>query len=147
MWQRNLPLLLLGMVFAPLARASSDHPTDLRARLAQRDDFGVKIKLAYKISTPKAIKVEACFSGEVPCDVDESAGFITEGSLCGGFPSGCTVLKMAGAEPWVWAQKTVGVQMRVAGGEWSSPVRFRVDPGVRGTPGMIALETVHHDEL
>ena len=84
--------------------------------------------------------MEVCLSAAVGCDADEAAGLVAEGGTCGGYPNGCGTLKMAEPDAWIWAQKTIGVQTRVAGGVWSEPVRFRVDPSVRGEMGVASLE-------
>eukprot|EP00930_Biecheleria_cincta_P060887 TRINITY_DN46473_c0_g1_i1.p1 TRINITY_DN46473_c0_g1~~TRINITY_DN46473_c0_g1_i1.p1 ORF type:complete len:147 (-),score=35.92 TRINITY_DN46473_c0_g1_i1:50-490(-) len=139
-------LTLLWLFGAWTACADKSLPTDLRAQLAQREDFGVKVKLSYTIKSPKTSKVEVC----VGCDVDMSSGKVVDGGTCGGFPNGCATVKMskAEAESQLWTQDALHLQLRVDGGAWSEPVKFRVDKSAKGNMGMLELERISkHNEL
>ena len=135
---------LLWLIGA-LARESGDGslPVDVTARLMQREDFGVKVKVAYKLMAPTD-KVELC----IGCDAESTSSYIVTGNTCGGFPSGCATFMYKQSGAFYWTQESLGIQLRVDGGAWSEPVRFHVDKGVRGKMGAAVLQRVAvHDEL
>merc|ERR1711871_1214792 len=111
----------------------------MKARLMQREDFGVKIKLSYTVTSSQASNVEAC----IECDTAASTGDnIVVGNYCGGYPNGCAVLRISEPFAWVWTKETFSVRTRVDGSAWSEPVSFRVDKTAKGVMGASHLERV-----
>ena len=140
MWFATTGLTLVWLVGALASGTDPGWPTDIKARLVQREDFGVKVKLAYTINSPESSTVEACIDA-----CDESDGRIATGAFCGGYPNGCAVFKMGEPGAWVWSQETIDVRMRVDGGSWSEPVRYRIDKSARGEVGAVDLERIAID--
>tara|TARA_B100000780_G_scaffold261565_1_gene214080 strand:+ start:103 stop:471 length:369 start_codon:yes stop_codon:yes gene_type:complete len=92
---RSLLALLL-----PTLCLSQNLPTNIKARFAQRDDFGSKLKVAYKINTPESSALAPnknwmCANCEINQNGERTSnvGHETVGSTCGGYPNGCATVK------------------------------------------------------
>ena len=134
-----LVVLLCGPAIA------TDFPSNVKARLSQRDDFGSKLKVAYDINTPEFAKVWMC----VGCNVNEEGsrmsneGKEVQGATCGGYPNGCASLR--GFE-WV-PSSDVSINFRINSGPWSPETfTFSIGEVVKGQSGVTHLE-VSKEEL
>ena len=139
-------VLLLGTALVTHATLAQDYPTNVKARLTQRNDLS-KLKVGYNINTPESTHIWMC----VNCDVDETGsrlsnkGFTTLGSTCGGYPHGCAVLKPFGWSPG----DVVSLSFRVGDSLWSTEkIMFAIGDDVEQKPGMTHLERAEaKDEL
>jgi hypothetical protein len=137
-------MLRVGYIVAMVTTiaAAQDFPTSVKARIAQRGDFGSKLKVSYVIQSPEATIITMCAG----CDVDDNGnrmsneGYETTGSTCGGYPSGCAVIKPA---DWVFDVDTISLNFRVGESVWSSEKNiFSKGDIVKGSNGVEKLERV-----
>ena len=125
-----------------LAGANSKYPTNIKARVTQREDFGSKLKVSYNINSPESTPVHLCAGCTISINTGErtsSEGYMIEGSTCGGHPSGCATIKRA---DWLFNLDSVALAFRV-GGEgklWSTDdVQFSLKAAVKGQQGVVKL--------
>ena len=147
--------MLLGLLAAAIlpslsaSPARNTLPTNAKVRVAQRDDFGVKLKIGYDINSPedldlagKLYQVSVCAN----CDVNDKGernsneGYQTVGSTCGGYPHGCAVLKRS---DWIFedASDTLRLHFRVGESVWSKEavVFTGLNTVVQGEGGVVHL--------
>ena len=109
----------LGYCLMVMVATAQDFPTNVKVRVAQRGDFGSKIKVAYDIHSSEATVITMCAG----CDVDDDGrrnsnkGYETTGSTCGGYPHGCAVIKPA---DWIFDVDTVSLHFRIGESGWST---------------------------
>ena len=133
-------LLVLATLYS--VAGATDYPTNIGARIAQRDDFGVKLKVNYHINSDHSSSIEMRVK-------DFGPDFTTPGATCGGFPRGCAVAKGASVAEVLYDLRTVSVAFRVNAGEWSEYITFskngKADSpplATRGASGVVQLQQV-----
>ena len=125
--------------------AAQNFPSNVEVRVAQRDDFGTKLKVSYNLNSRDVVQMCA------DCDVDSngermsSKGYETTGDTCGGYPHGCAVIQNA---EWIFELETVALHFRVGESLWSrsSEQNTFSTKGVTKGTGVVYLLRIEESE-